>query len=215
MIGFIREYLETWKAEREAIANYQQKLTTMTRDRIEEMQEKIGTEPDGFWGPKSIAACKQYLRSLMPAVSPWPYPDQASLRSFYGQAGTEANLVEIKVTNLGILYEGVPVRIIRAHDLVADSLLRILTKIADSPHRGILTRYAGVYNFRQKRGGSSYSVHAYGAAIDLDPDHNAFKDSWPMKSTMPLEVMEIFATEGWKSAGAFWGYDAMHFEATR
>jgi hypothetical protein len=32
---------------------------------------------------------------------------------------------------------------------------------------------------------------------------------------MPLEVMEMFAQEGWLSAGAFWGRDAMHSQATK
>jgi hypothetical protein len=75
--------------------------------------------------------------------------------------------------------------------------------------------FGGVFNFRLKRGGSTYSLHAWAAAIDLDADDNSFRDSWPMKSDMPLEIMEAFAREGWTSAGAFWGYDAMHFQATR
>ena len=54
-----------------------------------------------------------------------------------------------------------------------------------------------------------------GAAIDLDADDNTFRDHWPMQADMPLEIMEAFAREGWVSAGAFWGYDAMHFEAVR
>jgi hypothetical protein len=28
-------------------------------------------------------------------------------------------------------------------------------------------------------------------------------------------VMEFFAVGGWLSAGAFWGRDAMHFQATK
>jgi hypothetical protein len=36
-----------------------------------------------------------------------------------------------------------------------------------------------------------------------------------MRADMPLEIMECFAREGWLSAGAFWGYDAMHFQATQ
>jgi hypothetical protein len=31
---------------------------------------------------------------------------------------------------------------------------------------------------------------------------------------MPFGVMEIFAREGWKAAGAFWGRDSMHLEAS-
>jgi hypothetical protein len=32
---------------------------------------------------------------------------------------------------------------------------------------------------------------------------------------MPLEVMEAFAREGWLSAGAFWGRDSMHAQASQ
>jgi hypothetical protein len=32
---------------------------------------------------------------------------------------------------------------------------------------------------------------------------------------MPLDVMEIFAREGWLAAGAFWGRDSMHMQATQ
>jgi hypothetical protein len=75
--------------------------------------------------------------------------------------------------------------------------------------------YCGIFNFRNKRGGTSLSVHAWGAAIDLDADDNSFRDPWPLVADMPLSIMEEFAREGWQSAGAFWGYDAMHHEATR
>ena len=32
--------------------------------------------------------------------------------------------------------------------------------------------YGGCFNFRKMRGGNSYSVHAWGLAIDLDPKRN-------------------------------------------
>ncbi len=41
----------------------------MTRAQIQAMQDRIGTTPDGFWGPKSIAACQKHLRALMPKDS--------------------------------------------------------------------------------------------------------------------------------------------------
>ena len=65
------------------------------------------------------------------------------------------------------------------------------------------------------RGGSLPSLHARGAAVDLDPDHNGNGTSWPTRAIMPLEVMEEFAKEGWLAAGAFWGRDSMHMQATQ
>ena len=183
------------------------------------MQRRIGVEPDGFWGPVSQEACRSHLRRLMPANNPWPKSDQASLRAFYGEPGDESNLVTITFP-YPIYYEGRVVTKSRCHRKVAASLLRVLNAIKGR-HYGnheVMEEaedYGGIYNFRNKRGGSTFSVHAWGAAIDLDADDNAFRDSWPMKADMPLEIMEEFAREGWLSAGAFWGYDAMHFQATR
>lgn len=194
----------------------------MTRAETQHMQQRINDAGfplavDGFWGPKSQAACRAYLRALMPSPNPWPKSDQASLRAFYGQPGDESQLVYITFP-YPMYYGGKPVTRTRCHRKVADSLLRILTRIGKSygNNRGVMEEaedYGGIFNFRLKRGGSSYSVHAFGAAIDLDADDNTFKDSWPMQSDTPLEIMEEFAKEGWTSAGAFWGYDAMHQEA--
>ena len=92
---------------------------------------------------------------------------------------------------------------------------RILRRISDSSHRGILAKYAGCYNPRSMRGGNRPSKHSWGAAIDLDPDHNGLKTSWPVAATMPIEVMEEFAREGWIGLGWQIGRDSMHFQPTR
>lgn len=149
----------------------------------------------------------------MPSPNPWPKADQASLTRFYGSPGDEGKLVNLSVVGLGLKYEGKPVKTVRCHERVADSLKRVLESLAKS-HPDILAQYAGVYNNRPMRGGSLPSLHARGAAIDMAPDTNRLTQSWPISATMPLEVMEAFAREGWKSAGAFWGRDAMHFEST-
>lgn len=187
----------------------------MTQNEIKIMQEHIGVEPDGFWGPQSIAACQKHLLSLMPKTNPWPAQDQASLTKFFGAAGDESKLTALNVEGLGLLYEGKPVKVIRCHNKVAQSLERVLQEIAQSPHKSVLTKYAGCYNNRVMRGGSLPSLHARGAAVDFDPDSNGNHVSWPTRATMPLGVMEAFAREGWLSAGAFWSRDGMHFQATR
>jgi hypothetical protein len=187
----------------------------MNRDDIKATQRRIGVIDDGFWGPKSIAACQAHLRKLMPAKNPWPTTDQASLTKFYGKAGDESKLVNLDVTGLGLDYDGRRVKTIRCHSKVADSLKRVLTEISRGPDKSVLKNYAGCYNNRVMRGGSLPSLHARGAAIDLDPDSNGNHVAWPVAATMPLGVMDAFAKEGWLSAGAFWGRDAMHFQATK
>lgn len=187
----------------------------MTKTQIFATQTRIGTFTDGFWGPKSIAACQKYLRSMMPTCNPWPTTDQASLTKFYGKPGDESKLVNLPVNMIDVRYDGHKVNSIRCHEKVADSLLRILIDIAAGPHASILHQYAGVYNNRAMRGGSLPSLHARGAAIDLDPATNGNLMAWPVRATMPLDVMECFAREGWLSAGAFWGRDGMHSQATR
>ena len=191
----------------------------MSPNEIKNLQKRVGANPDGFWGPVSIAACRMHLRKLMPHISSWPKPDYDSLRKFYGEPGDESNLVTIEFP-YRMLYEGKAVSRGRVHRKCADSLRRVLEDIGgqfnDAPDIvDEASDYGGCFNNRNKRGGSSKSLHAWGAAIDLDADDNSFRDSWPVKSDMPIEIIEAFAREGWMSAAAFWGYDAMHFQATR
>lgn len=186
----------------------------MTPQQIRLLQEQIGTTPDGFWGPRSIAAVQRHLRALAPAESPWPSSSQPALQGFYGSPGDESQLVTIVLPD-GTLYDGRKVRTTRVHRRCATSLSRILHAIAAGPHADILRTFAGVYNHRPMRGGTLPSLHARGAAIDLDPDRNGNRTAWPVAATMPLGVMEEFAREGWTPAGAFWGRDAMHFQATK
>lgn len=196
----------------------------MKPEEIVSMQRRItaGGFPlldDGFWGPKSQNGCRAYLRSLMPNPNPWPRQDFASLRSFYGEPGDESNLVTIEFP-YRMLYDGKVVTKTRVHKKCAASLLRVLTALRGEmeAHPDIVdevTDYGGCFNFRPKRGGTSWSLHAWGAAYDMDADDNTFRDHWPMQADMPLTVMEAWSREGWLCAGPFWGYDAMHAQATR
>jgi hypothetical protein len=81
--------------------------------------------------------------------------------------------------------------------------------IPTAPHiRDEAEDYGGVYNFRKKRGGTSYSLHAYGAAIDLDADDNSFRAAWPVAADMPLEIIEV-------QSGSYLGEDdIVRFEDT-
>ncbi len=191
----------------------------MVHSEIVALQRRVGAEPDGFWGPRSIAACKARMHALMPHPSPWPLQSQSALQAFYGQPGNEANLDKIKFP-FPTYYQGNAVSTTRVHEDCAHSLMRILEDIksrhgSDQSIMRIASDFGGCFNFRQKRGGSTWSLHAYGAAIDIAPATNAFRDSWPMRSNMPLEIIECFYRQGWISGAVEWGYDAQHFQATQ
>lgn len=193
----------------------------MNQTQIKIIQETVGTEPDGFWGPKSVAATQRYLRSLMPKPNPWPKPDQRSLTAFYGEPGN-VQLAKVPVPYKMYLYDGPDtVKTVSIHEKLAPSLERILKALGaryrtddDRTVAGI-NRFFGSYNNRTMRGGSLPSMHARAAAIDFDANRNGNLTHWPTKAVMPLGVMEEFAREGWLSAGAFWARDAMHFQATQ
>lgn len=185
----------------------------MNTKEIISIQKLIGAEPDGFWGPRSIAMCRFHLLGLMPEPNPWPASDQRSLSEFYGAAGDEAQLVNMPAP-VPMYYEGQKIKTIRVHRRCADSLTRALVS-ANLVAPEIVKVYDGCFNNRAMRGGSTPSLHARGAAIDLFADTNGNHVSWPVAATMRFEVMECFARQGWLSAGAFWGRDAMHFQATQ
>ena len=100
---------------------------------------------------------------------------------------------------------------------VAASLRRILSAIlahygsAEAVKAVNMDVYDGCYNDRSVRGSTKRSMHAYGAAIDMDAEHNALGAT---KWTMPMAVVDIFESEGWRWGGRYSGRkDAMHMEA--
>jgi len=196
----------------------------MNEAEIKHIQERVGTDPDGDWGTNSITACQEYLRGLMPSPHPFPVENTLAFLAFYGPHGAPDGFTPPgkKITlPFPIFYEGSPRTSLTAHTKCADSLLRVFERLGDAfPDEdsrraaGILT-FDGLYNPRLKRGSSSaWSMHSWMNAIDLNADENGNTTHWPTASTMPIEVMECFAKEGWLAAGAFWGRDAMHFQAT-
>jgi hypothetical protein len=196
----------------------------MNQTQIIKLQDRIGALPDGFWGPKSIATCQQYLRAMMPSPARFPADGTTKFTSFYGPHGVGGGYTPpMKTITLPftIYYEDTAVKKLAAHDKCADSLLAVFERLAVAfptlqtrQDAGILT-YDGLYNPRLKRGSStSWSMHSWATAIDFNAARNGNKTAWPVQAVMPIEVMECFAKEGWLSAGAFWGRDAMHFQAT-
>lgn len=192
---------------------------------------------DGIWGPKTQDALDRMrvakdtfgadAEQVRPASAPaeasgtltrnnWPL--EAHAASFFGYP---PNLTQIEPPYpMRMFYDGRwhAISSITCNVKVAASLRRILAAIL--AHYGSLTAiqevgldvYDGCYNDRNVRGSTSKrSMHAYGAAIDFDAEHNPLG---AMHGRMPAEVVAMFKAEGWRWGGDYSGRkDWMHFEA--
>jgi hypothetical protein len=117
--------------------------------------------------------------------------------------------------------KSVTVTRIRCHNEVAKSLTKILESLWNLHGKDVsriqasgLHLYGGCYGYRASRGAEGLSMHAYGAAIDLNPERNALGTK-PDKCAMPDEVVDVFKAQGWTWGGDWKARpDPMHFEAT-
>lgn len=151
----------------------------------------------------------------------WPKQNYADMVKFYGEVGTNQ-------TSLVLPYEmklawdlDSKVTKLTCHKKVKDSLERIFKNTLD--HYGLeeikklkLDVFGGCLNVRKMRGGSSWSIHSWGAAIDLDPDRNQLKwtkDKAYFAKPEYEPFWKIVEAEGWTSLGREKNYDWMHFQA--
>jgi hypothetical protein len=108
----------------------------------------------------------------------------------------------------------------RCHKLVADAFLSVFNELLATYGYERLVElgidlYGGCFNFRKMRGGTSWSKHAWGIAIDLDPARNTLKEtSKTARFARPeyKQMIDIFYKHGFISLGREQNRDFMHFE---
>jgi hypothetical protein len=103
---------------------------------------------------------------------------------------------------------------------VADALARVSRELDELP--GDLVKYlvpaAGTYNCRTVAGSRAISMHAYGAAIDINTQRADYwrwaenRDAPRWRNRIPIEIVRIFEKHGFIWGGAWYHYDTMHFE---
>lgn len=118
--------------------------------------------------------------------------------------------------------KGTKVTKMRCHKLVVDDLTNAFSDILEYYGYDKIVElgidlFGGCFNFRQMRGGSDYSRHSWGIAIDLDPERNQLKETSKTARFARPEykpMIDIFYKHGFVSLGREKNYDWMHFEHT-
>lgn len=75
--------------------------------------------------------------------------------------------------------------------------------------------FGGCFSYRKMRGGSSWSKHSWGIAIDLDPARNGLKTPFVKANFSKPEYNElhrIFEKHGFINLGKVKNMDTMHWE---
>ena len=112
------------------------------------------------------------------------------------------------------------VNTMRCHKLVAQNFTNVFNDLLN--HYGLakiqelgIDLFGGCFAFRAMRGGSDYSRHSWGIAIDLDPERNQLKETSKTARFARPEykpMIDIFYKHGFVNLGVEKNYDWMHFE---
>jgi len=162
-------------------------------------------------------------------MNTWPL--QKDCPAFYGDPGdSPAQWAAWESANLVLVpcpwplnMDGTLIKNIRIHKKCSDSLTRVIGAIWTAVGQDVsaietlrYNLYSGSYNQRPMRGGSSRSMHGFGAALDFDDKDNMQHHLSHLFQDSSLIVIKF------KEEGASWGgdwsaqsVDAMHFQFAR
>jgi hypothetical protein len=194
---------------------------------------------DGYAGNQTIGALlawnhrQTYGRDLEldrtrtgPAIDS-DFPKQSQCSTYYGNPGpaVERKLVLVDLPFAMRLDWNLPKKVTRVqlHTRCADSareaMKEILRKYGNDELRRLgLDRHAGTYNHRRMRGGTAWSMHAYGCAWDFHAAPNGLTTRCPQALFCGREYrkfFDIWEAHGWVSLGRAIGRDWMHVQAAR
>ena len=193
---------------------------------------------DGYWGPQTETAVEILSEFINTGVMPikwrdiiplninpnnWPKSDETSLVSFYGNRGENQVRVQLPYPHRLAWDKRIIINSFYCHEKVQESIFGILTKVLN--HYGQdeirnlgLDLWGGCLNERKMRGGSKWSTHSWGIALDYNPDFNRLK--WGREKAVFAKTeydkwWQFWENEGWISLGRTKNYDWMHIQAIK
>lgn len=161
-----------------------------------------------------------------PTKTIWPRQSQAEMTRFFGPVGSNQTSLVLPVgyPDMRIAWDlDKRLRKFTCHERIVMPATRVLERVLDSygPARISdlgLDLFGGCLNVRKMRGGSAWSTHAWGAAIDFDPERNQLRwNKSRARFARPEYVSwwELWEAEGFVSLGRARDYDWMHVQAAR
>jgi hypothetical protein len=182
-------------------------------------QSANGLKADGVVGPKTWAFVTR-VSSNTPLSQKWPKQDYTSMVNFYGPVGENQTRIEVPYKLKLAWAPTTELSRITCHQKVTKSLYTIFENTLKTYGDKEIVRlkldlFGGCLNVRKMRGGSAYSIHSWGAAIDLDPDNNQLKwgkDRASFGKKEYDEFWKIVEAEGATSLGRERNFDWMHFQ---
>jgi len=187
------------------------------------IQREVKTRPDGEPGIATARAIIEYMNLGTPAPEPaaqWPRDNDAEMEAFYGKRGE--NTISI-TPPYQLFYDGKPTKTITVHRKIAPAVLDALTDVlkaygAEKIKTLKLDQFDGCLNVRLKRGGSTWSVHSWAAALDFNAEDNTLSmDHTKARFAKPEYEAWFRAWEkqGAVSLGRERDYDWMHIQFAR
>lgn len=229
--GAITPRWRVWHARRRQIA-YAQLL-------CQDLKIEVGAI-DGLKGPQTTHAFEVFQHHQRTGRMPEPWrdhvpddddplpvpnawPRQRDMLRFYGGVGKNQTRIALPYPMRIAWNTRQVINRFSCHEKVHDSIHRILTKVRDHYGEAEIKRlrldlFGGCLNVRKMRGGSRWSMHAWGIAVDIDPARNAL--SWGRdRATLAKPEYETWwrcwEEEGWLSLGRARNFDWMHVQAAR
>jgi len=191
---------------------------------------------DGYWGPQTEYAYSELLcfekeedfstwRDTMEyqnmKKSQWPKQNEDDLRAFYGEVGENQVYLDLPYKMKLSWNKNQTVTRIQIHKKVAKSCEAVLTKVLLHYGEKEIARlglniFGGCLNVRKMRGGSKYSTHSWGVALDFDPENNKLawgRDQAKFSHPDYDKWWEFWEEECWVSLGRQRNFDWMHVQA--
>lgn len=202
-----------------------------TKSTLKVFQRLHGLKPDGIVGDKTLAELwpeampdrDEEPADAQPTLAKPIWPRQREVPRFFGGVGQHQTMLVLPYPMKLAWKKSVTVMKFSIHEKVHDSAKRCFERIADAyspPKRHALgiDLFGGCLNVRPMRGGTQYSMHSWGIAIDFDPARNQLrwgKDRAHLAKPEAVKFWQIWEDEGWVSLGRTRNYDWMHVQAAR